>query len=289
MEKEEREGLDRRALERIGRFARRPLKPEEVYTFSVKLCDNEVDRELEAFDTAALGALAEKFIGVTGSMDHTASTRDQKARIYDCRVVEEPDRQTLRGGAYAYLKADCYMLRTPENAELIREIDGGINKEVSVGCRMGACRCSVCGMKRGACTHEPGRFYGEKFCCAVLSEPLDAYEWSFVAVPAQREAGVIKSYGQADRVIRETAGALAREKARYERERQGVRTEIARLMTLLLPDLRASVIAACSGDLRDESLDDVRKSLEKRAELAGLFAPQTAAKAPSKENESFKI
>lgn len=30
-------------------------------------------------------------------------------------------------------------------------------------------------------------------CHAVLDCPTDAYEWSFVAVPAQREAGVIKA------------------------------------------------------------------------------------------------
>ena len=32
----------------------------------------------------------------------------------------------------------------------------------------------------------------------MLDDPYDAYEWSFVAVPAQREAGVIKMYTPTD-------------------------------------------------------------------------------------------
>ena len=37
--------------------------------------------------------------------------------------------------------------------------------------------------------------YDGKTCHFVLSDPQDAYEWSFVAVPAQRDAGVIKGMG----------------------------------------------------------------------------------------------
>ena len=33
-------------------------------------------------------------------------------------------------------------------------------------------------------------------CHVVLNQPTDAYEWSFVAVPAQREAGVIKMFAK---------------------------------------------------------------------------------------------
>ena len=37
-------------LEQINRLARRELTAEEVYAFSVRLCDNEVDRDGERFD-----------------------------------------------------------------------------------------------------------------------------------------------------------------------------------------------------------------------------------------------
>ena len=50
-------------LEQINRFARRELKAEEVYSFSVRLCDNEVDRDGERFPRRTLEELAELFVG----------------------------------------------------------------------------------------------------------------------------------------------------------------------------------------------------------------------------------
>ena len=46
-------------LEQINRFARRELKAEEVYSFSVRLCDNEVDRDGERFPRRTLEELAD--------------------------------------------------------------------------------------------------------------------------------------------------------------------------------------------------------------------------------------
>jgi hypothetical protein len=48
--------------------------------------------------------------------------------------------------------------------------------------------------KENACKHEKGKVYDGHFCHHVLKNPTDAYEWSFVAVPAQVRAGVIKSF-----------------------------------------------------------------------------------------------
>ena len=47
----------REELADINRFAKTALTEEQVYAFSVRLCDNEVDRDLERFDTAALERL----------------------------------------------------------------------------------------------------------------------------------------------------------------------------------------------------------------------------------------
>ena len=78
-------------------------------------------------------------------------------------------------------------MRTEKNQELITEIEGGIKKEVSVGCSMGRSVCSVCGA--ASCVRVPGKTYNGKRCVRILSGAADAYEFSFVAVPAQRAAG----------------------------------------------------------------------------------------------------
>ena len=49
-------------LEQINRLARRELTAEEVYAFSVRLCDNEVDRDGERFEPETLEELAGLFV-----------------------------------------------------------------------------------------------------------------------------------------------------------------------------------------------------------------------------------
>ncbi len=92
------------------------------------------------------------------------------------------------------------MPRSQKNEDTILSIDSGITKEVSVGCAVGSITCSICKqeIKSENCPHVKGKRYKKdgttQLCHAVLDNPTDAYEWSFVAVPAQREAGVIKAF-----------------------------------------------------------------------------------------------
>lgn len=174
-------------LEKINALARGRLNGEQVYVFSLRLCDDQVDRDHERFDTAALPQLAKLFIGKTGILDHKWSAEHQVARIFETQVVQEK--------GVSYIKAWAYMRRGGANEEIIGDIEAGIRKEVSVGCAMGQCVCSVCGSEYGTCGHLKGECYDGQACCAILREPVDAYEFSFVAVPAQREAGVIKALG----------------------------------------------------------------------------------------------
>lgn len=41
---------------------------------------------------------------------------------------------------------------------------------------------------------QKGEVYGSKLCCGELVNPYDAYEWSFVAVPSQKRAGITKGH-----------------------------------------------------------------------------------------------
>ena len=148
----------------INRFARTPLKAEEVYCFALRLCDNEVDRDYERFDGGTLAELGDLFVGKTGVFDHQWSAEGQRARIYRTEIVSEPEIKTQAGDGYCWLKAWAYLLRTERNAELIREIEGGIKKEVSVGCSVKRSVCSVCGAEGGSCEHQKGKRYGAKLC-----------------------------------------------------------------------------------------------------------------------------
>mgnify|MGYP000744954433 CR=1 FL=1 len=63
------------------------------------------------------------------------------------------------------------MVRTDDNRGLIAEIDGGIKKEVSVGCAVKRRVCSICGEEAGAgCGHQPGQVYDGKLCYLSLED-----------------------------------------------------------------------------------------------------------------------
>ena len=182
----------------INQYSLRELTPEEVYTFSVVLCDNDVDRDNERFTDAALEAMATLFVGKTGISDHAWTAANQIARLYRCQVQADSSRKTALGTAYKCLVGDAYMLRTEDTQSMIDAIEGGIMKEVSVSCAVKKQTCSVCGKDFGWHMCEDGHVLGETYagkqCCVELDEPADAYEFSFVAVPAQRGAGVTKAF-----------------------------------------------------------------------------------------------
>ncbi|ADU21813.1 hypothetical protein [Ruminococcus albus] len=219
-------GITEEVMEKINGYAVGELKSEQVYCFSVLLCDNDVDRDYERFSDEALDRLAVMFKGRTGIFDHDHRSRGQTARIYDTEVRSYPDRKTMDGRDYRALIGFAYMVRTEDNKSLIAEIEGGIKKEVSVGCSVAKRICSVCGADgaKGGCNHIKGRSYGGKLCYVELDEPLDAYEWSFVAVPAQRAAGVTKVYGE-----REVNAEIERLRAAQESFCEDLRGDIIRL------------------------------------------------------------
>ena len=181
----------------INQYTLEDLQPEDVFTFSLVLCDNEVDRDNERFTESALVELARLIRGKTGIFDHNWSAKNQTARIYDTSIVTVSGRKNSLGCPLQQLKAKAYMLDDYANRDLIRAIKGGIIKEVSVGFAVKKCKCSVCGKtmyRHGVCErgHTKGCIENGVLCVGELSEIKDAYEFSFVAVPAQPAAGVSK-------------------------------------------------------------------------------------------------
>ena len=241
------------------------LTAEDVYVFSVRLCDDQVDRDLERFDTAALPELAHMFIGKTGIVDHCWSSENQVARIFQTQVVQEE--------GVSYIKAWAYIRRGSHTLEIIADIEAGIKKEVSVGCAMGRSVCSVCGSDYGSCGHQKGEYYDGALCCAILREPMDAYEFSFVAVPAQRDAGVIKGLGGQKGTLKELAdrfGAQEEYRQLYKLAQmgkiyeKGLRDEVVRLCLRLELGAPEPVLRAVVDKTGAEDLQNLKMALQQR-------------------------
>lgn len=172
-------------MELINSFAVKELSEDEVYTFTMVAADDQIDRDCEYFTAETLSELAEMFKGKPVITDHDPKTENQSARIYDAHTESD--------GGHTQLVVQAYALRDGSEG-LISRIEAGIVKEVSVGCAVRSRTCSVCGKQFGfdGCRHRKGMEYDGKMCAVALSGAVDAYEISFVAVPAQKGAGVIK-------------------------------------------------------------------------------------------------
>lgn len=270
MEMETKQELAAEELARINQFAKAELTAADVYVFSVRLCDNEVDRDFERFDEAVLEKLGELFVGKSGLFDHQWSAEGQTARIYRTEVIREPAVKTQAGDCGCWLKAWAYMLRTEKNQDLIAEIEGGIKKEVSVGCSVARSSCSICGASGGSCEHVKGQYYGGKLCYFQLEDPTDAYEWSFVAVPAQRRAGVVKHFGPEDAHLT----ALRKEAELGRRYLAGLRREVVRLAMLSDDGLDGAMFAKMTRKLEEEELLELRRTYQARVDKRFPMEPQ---------------
>ncbi len=280
---------DEAALEKINRFAQTPLTAQQVYCFSLRLADDQPDRDNERFAAEALPELARLLVGKTGILDHNWSASGQVARIYDTSVVCE--------NGESYIRAEAYVLRTAGNEELIAAIGGGIFREVSVGCSMGTVQCSICGQSYGSCSHRKGQIYDGQRCLAVLGDPQDAYEFSFVAVPAQRQAGVIKAFSGLKTLVEEAGseqqrGDYARllEKAALaDRYLSELRAQVIRLGLTVDCGLTRAELELLTDGL-DEGLLLRLKSIWQRT-AQGMFPeePQLSAPAPSSDSDAFRI
>ena len=281
----------------INTYTRRPLTAEEVYVFSVTLCDNDVDRDGERFPVESLFALEKLFVGKTGIFDHEPSAKNQAARIFACAVEHVPERRTVTGDEYFRLRARAYMPVTEDRRALIEAIDSGIVKEVSVGCAVERTLCSICGEELALCPHRKGETYGGALCCGELTNPTDAYEWSFVAVPSQRAAGVTKSARRKDKdmeailkMLENKQGAQlsaddctrllgyignlkqsAKDGVFY---RDSLTAEVLRLSAAVQPDISRATMESLAKAMTVAQLKEVKTAFEKQKEKAYMPKPQ---------------
>ena len=194
-------------LKKINKYTLSPVSADDVFIFKASIADNEQDdRNHMPFNLKSLQDLKKLYPGKTMLKDHRRMADNQIARIYDTELVQDANKQTELGELHTELIAKIYMIKTDSNKDLIAEIMGGIKKEVSTATVPSKMICNICGTDnmKDYCRHWPGIEYtvedgsakgSKKRCKMLLSGAKEAYELSFVAVPAQPRAGTHKSIG----------------------------------------------------------------------------------------------
>ena len=184
-------------LELINKHTLITLNKEDVYTFKVQICDNDVDRVGDKMTDDFIKQVAEHITGVTGLKDHDWNVENQLARLYDAEVVTDDTNVTVLGEPRKYVLGKAYTLS--KNKDFIDNINAGLLKETSISFNSNNDTCSICGEPMvkddndiGHCSnkHIAGHYYDNKLCYNKLNELVDILEWSLVAVPCQRKAGI---------------------------------------------------------------------------------------------------
>lgn len=194
-------------LKKINKYTLSPVKSEDVFIFKATIADNEQDdRNYMPFNLKALQDLNKLYPGKTMLMDHNKRASNQIARIFATELSQNANKTTELGELHTELIAKIYMIKTDSNKDLIAEIVGGIKKEVSTSTVPEKMVCNICGVDnmKDYCRHWPGREYDvadnngkstKRRCKMLLDGAKEAYELSFVAVPAQPRASTHKSTG----------------------------------------------------------------------------------------------
>ena len=300
--------------EKIRQFTRKDFAKEELYVFEAVLCSNDIDRDNEKFSVSALNELASLFVGKTGIRDHSMKSSDQSARIFEAFVERENGKKTADGEDYYMLKAKAYMVKTDENSSLIREIDAGIKKEVSVSCRVRERICSVCGADKASeyCPHIAGREYDGKACYITLNKAEDAYEFSFVAVPAQRDAGVEKAFKEKKEVFDMNSlekslekgertvlsGEQAAELSKYisglkenaklgEDYKKSLADELTALCRKAIPEMDAEIFRGVASVMTAKELLAFKGAFEKKTAAQEKPQPQLAKSETNRKTADF--
>lgn len=295
----------------INKYSLRELSKDEVFCFSVILCDNDIDRDFECFDEDALKTLEKLFVGKTGILNHSMKSEDQSCRTYKTQLIRDNTRKTLIGEPYMYLKAWCYTVKSEKNESLIKDIESGIKKEVSISCASSRKVCSICGSEK--CNHISGKLYGGEYCHKTIKDITDAYEWSFVAVPAQRNAGVTKSFKK-EKTMENILKSIKEEKALSlnenelkklsdymdnlkslsadgEKYRTSLIANARKSLALTLPALEGKAVDEILKSISTDTLENLCNSLEKQVKeklppVSQLYAEE---KKNNNTNNEFKF
>ena len=143
------------------------IKPEDLFVYPIRLCDNCKDRDEERFSDLALNSVKNLCEGVVGIKNHEWNSENAHSRIYKAEVEEIDGIKSVIGYAYTMV--------TDSTMEFINNIKSGLLQEVSIGFKATSYSTDTDGTK-------------------VIDDVSDVFEWSFVAVPAQPKAGVVKEF-----------------------------------------------------------------------------------------------
>jgi len=167
--------------------------PEQLYIFSLRMCNNEIDADNDKLSDDFLRQFAEHITNnpIPLIKDHTWTADGQIGRVYRAEVLS--DGENSLGEPYTYVLGYAYVAA---DSDIVPRIKLGLLSEVSVGFDGSGYTCSVCGASvksyDSQCPngHIFGSIHEDAPVYRNVNQCLSALECSFVPVPAQDGAEI---------------------------------------------------------------------------------------------------
>ncbi len=164
-------------LAAVNQYTLRELGPDEIATFTLELCHNQVDRHHSRFPEDELEHINRLVLGRPFMERHDLRGSLPRGTFFRSRIERHGERVSVR--------PDVYVLRTGENAGFILNIEGGVYRETSIGFTFTTPECSVCGKDIRTCGHTPGKQYDGDSCHFIMRGVTDVIEGSVVSSGSQ--------------------------------------------------------------------------------------------------------
>lgn len=280
-------GAEQLAL--INQFTLKDMTADEVYTRTVILAHNAIDRDSEVFDESLLSAFANSLPGKglfnKHPMSYDGDTGPGIGRWYNATVIDmsldearaltHENLQFPPGTERAkLLQADYYMVRTDSAKDFIANVDGGVVSDVSIGFRAS---------QRTDITDAQGNVIARR-----LHAPGEALEGSLVWLGAQPGARTIKHFNP-EQQTEEHPMAMTPDEQKALNDAQAEAKANAAKVTEFEPKAKAydALKAALGDDLQDhEIVELVKQSKDIRGKMIDDIIRAKRLKGQIKDNDT---
>lgn len=190
----------------VQSFAKREVAPDDFHIRGMLLCNSARDYYYSRFTVGALDEIVEMLPGSPVMSAHDYGTNPEGTFMSAQRVTREvpgvPKRDSQWVEALYFVPADS------RGNEIVRRIDLGVQREVSIGWRCAGADCSECGDPIWACPHIPGDIYKKGICEYHFSGVTSVLEGSFVFRGGQKDTSTFVPEGAAGEGAPEAQAAM---------------------------------------------------------------------------------
>ena len=104
------------------KYIKNDFPKEKIFVYTVKACDNLIDREYQCFSHNALMDITSLITAKPYIDNHIRDINGQHSRVYKAELIVDEDRKNERGENYEYVLAYCYMVNNEKNKYIIDDI-----------------------------------------------------------------------------------------------------------------------------------------------------------------------